>query len=269
MGRTASMIVFPAVDIKDGRCVRLLQGRADTGTWYYEDPCEAALHWQELGARALHLVDLDGALSQSGRNRRCTLEILRSLTIPVQVGGGLRALRDVRELLDAGAARVILGTRAATEPGWALRVCRELPGRIVIALDALDGEVAIRGWQEGAGVSVGELAPRLAEGGPAAFLYTDVSRDGMLARPNFDGVEQLVRMSHVPVIASGGVSSAEDIRRLGECGADAVVVGKALYEGRLELAEALEAACPFASRLAVDPRERAGRATRTESDRGA
>jgi len=235
------MIIFPAVDIKDGRCVRLVQGRADSGKVYFDDPCEAALHWQGLGAQALHLVDLDGALSRSAGNRPCVLKVLSSLEIPVQVGGGLRSEAEVEAVLQAGAARAVVGTRAATDPAWAVSLCRRLPGRIVVALDALDGEVAIRGWQQGAGP-------------PAAFLYTDVSRDGMLSRPDFDAVERLVRMSQVPVIASGGVSSTDDIRRLGECGADAVVVGKALYEGRIELPDALRVAGAFPSRLVPDPR---------------
>ena len=257
------MIVFPAVDIKGGRCVRLLQGRPDTSKTYFGEPRQAALHWQALGAVALHVVDLDGALSESGENRQCVLDILQAVSVPVQVGGGLRSVEDVEDLLKAGAARCIVGTRAAVEPLWAVELCRRLPGRIVIALDALHGEVAIRGWQEGAGVSVGELARRLAGGPPAAFLYTDVSRDGMLTRPHFEGVELLVVATPVPVIASSGVSSAHDIRRLGECGADAVVVGKALYEGRLSLAEAQEAARPFGSRLAVSPAGRPGQSTKT------
>ena len=247
------MIVFPAVDIKDGRCVRLLQGRPETSKTYFEDPRRAVLHWQELGARALHLVDLDGALSENSQNRQCILELLRMVRVPVQVGGGVRSAEDVEGLLEAGAARCIIGTRAATEPQWAVELSRRLPSRIVIALDALHGEVAIRGWQEGAGMSVGELARRLAGALPAAFLYTDVSRDGMLGRPHFKGVELLVAATPVPVIASGGVSCAEDIRRLGECGADGVVVGKALYEGRLSLPDALAAARPFRSRLAPSP----------------
>ncbi len=265
MNRTESMIVFPAVDIKGGRCVRLLQGRPEKSKQYYEEPREAALHWQELGAVALHLVDLDGALSQSGENRRCVQEVLGGLGIPVQVGGGLRSLDDVECLLEAGAARVVVGTRAATEPQWALELCRRLPGRIVVALDAREGVVAIRGWRESAGLRVEELARRLEEGPPAAFLYTDVVRDGMLSQPHFEGVRHLVRASAVPVIASGGVSSAEDVRRVGECGADAVIVGKALYEGRIELAEAQEAARPFHSRLAPDPREGFERKTGTDS----
>ena len=255
MDGTKTMVVFPAVDIKGGKCVRLLQGRPEAGKEYYAEPQEAALHWQEEGARALHVVDLDGALSESGENARCVLDILQELSIPVQVGGGLRSREDVERILEAGAARAVVGTRAATEPDWAVELCRALPGRIVIAVDARDGNIAIKGWQESTGVSVEELASRLEEGLPAAFLYTDVSRDGMLSRPHFEGVEALLHATCVPVIASGGVSSLDDIRRLGECGADAVIVGKALYENRFALAEAMEAGQAFSSRLSARPDE--------------
>ena len=253
MERSDSMIVFPAVDIQRGRCVQLAQGLPERSTTYYEAPLQAALHWQELGARALHLVDLDAALEQGDGNRDPKREILRVLQIPVEVGGGLRSDEAVGGILQGGAARAVVGTRAATEPRWAVDLCRQHPDRIVIALDARDGEVAIRGWQEGAGVQAEELARRLAEGPPAAFLYTDVTSDGMLTRPHFEGVERLIAATQVPVIASGGVSSLEDIRRLGECGADAVITGTALYEGRFELAAALETADAFGSRLSASP----------------
>jgi phosphoribosylformimino-5-aminoimidazole carboxamide ribotide isomerase len=248
------MIVLPAVDIKGGRCVRLLQGRPQDSTEYYASPLEAALHWQSQGARALHVVDLDGALSESAENWPHVAEILRALRIPVEVGGGLRERPAVERVLAAGAARAVVGTRAVTDPQWTAQVCAAMPGRIVIALDARDGEVTVRGWQQGAGVKVEELARRLAQAGPAAFLYTDVARDGMLTRPHFDGVRRLVRAGPVPVIASGGVAELDDIRRLGECGADAAIVGKALYEKRFGLHEALAAADAFGSRLAPDPR---------------
>jgi phosphoribosylformimino-5-aminoimidazole carboxamide ribotide isomerase len=247
------MLVFPAVDIAGGRCVRLLQGRPERETVYYERPEEAALHWQELGARALHVVDLDGALAGGGRNAGPLQDILDCVVVPVQVAGGLRSSEAVERVLQAGAARAVVGTRAAREPDWALALCGALPGRIVIAVDAREGRVAVEGWQELASVGPVELAQRLAQGQPAAFLYTDVSRDGMLAKPNFQAVEQLLRAVEVPVIASGGVASADDIRRLGECGADAVVVGKALYEGRIALPEALDVAGRYGSRLAAAP----------------
>jgi len=247
------MIVFPAVDIRGGRCVRLLQGRPEASKQYYAEPLQAALHWQGLGARALHVVDLDAALSESAESRPHVERILARIELPVEVGGGLRCDGDVDRVLGAGAARAVVGTRAAVEPDWAVALCRRLPGRVVIALDAREGEIAIEGWRQGAGVRVEELARRLEEGHPAAFLYTDVTRDGMLTRPHFEGVESLLHVSAVPIIASGGVSELEDLQRLGECGADAVIVGKALYENRFGLAQALEVADRFGSRLAPRP----------------
>jgi len=271
------MLVFPAVDIAKGRCVRLMQGKPDREKVYYQDPVEAALHWQGLGAQALHVVDLDGALGRgqgglpgrgglpgvgpppgvgappgerpAGGNAEAILEILRRAGIPVQVAGGLRSTEAVQRALEAGAARAVVGTRAVREPDWAVELCRMLPGRVVIALDTLDGHVAVEGWQEVVPEGPIELARRLAEGGPAAFLLTDVSRDGMLSRPNFDMIAELLDAVEVPVIASGGVAALDDVRLLGECGADAVILGRALYEGRIALPEALELAGEYPSRL--------------------
>ncbi|MHC4592642.1 MAG: 1-(5-phosphoribosyl)-5-[(5-phosphoribosylamino)methylideneamino]imidazole-4-carboxamide isomerase, partial [Planctomycetota bacterium] len=224
-------------------------------TVYYESPVEAAQHWQALGAQALHVVDLDGALARGApeHNTGPVLEILTCADLPVQVAGGLRSTEAVRRVLDAGAARAVVGTRAVRDPEWAIKLCGELPEQVVIALDALEGRVAVEGWQELADSGPVELARRLAEGGPAAFLYTDVSRDGMLSQPDFRGVEELLSAIEVPVIASGGVAALDDIRRLGECGADAVIVGKALYEKRFSLPEALEVAGGYGSRLAPAP----------------
>ncbi|MFO8006519.1 MAG: 1-(5-phosphoribosyl)-5-[(5-phosphoribosylamino)methylideneamino]imidazole-4-carboxamide isomerase [Candidatus Brocadiia bacterium] len=256
------MLVYPAVDIAGGRCVRLLQGKPEDETVYYEDPRRAAEQWQALGASALHVVDLDGALGREWRpdaeadaNAAAVAAILQQAQVPVQVAGGLRSERAVGLVLRMGATRAVVGTRAAREPDWAVRMCTAMPGRIVVALDAREGRVAVEGWRELTDVSPVELALRLAEGPPAAFLYTDVARDGMMSRPNFEGVQRLLEATEVPVIASGGVSCAEDIERLGECGADAVIVGKALYEGALDLSEALETAAQFPSRLQPAPIE--------------
>ena len=259
------MLVFPAVDISRGRCVRLLQGRPADETVYFERPADAARHWQDAGARALHVVDLDGALAGATQNAAPVQEILGSVRMPVQLAGGLRSTEAVERVLAAGAARAVVGTQAVRDPDWAAELCRALPGRIVIAVDAREGRVAIEGWQELAEVGPVELAKRLSPGGraaasgataasgPAAFLYTDVSRDGMLTRPHFEGVERLLAATEVPVIASGGVASVEDVERLGECGADAVIIGKALYEKRFTLAQALEAAGRYPSRLSPAP----------------
>ncbi len=247
------MLVFPAVDIARGRCVRLLQGRPADETVYFERPADAALHWQDAGARALHVVDLDGALARATRNAAPVQEILQSVRMPVQVAGGLRSTEAVERALAAGAVRAVVGTQAVRDPDWAADLCRAHPGRIAIAVDAREGRVAIEGWQELAEMGPVELAKQLAEGAPAAFLYTDVSRDGMLTRPHFEGVERLLAATEVPVIASGGVASIEDVERLGECGADAVIIGKALYERKFTLAQAQEAAERYPSRLEPAP----------------
>lgn len=249
------MLVFPAVDIAKGRAVRLLQGDPGRETVYFESPAEAAMHWQRQGAQALHVVDLDGALAGGGRNAGPVREILAATGMAVEVAGGLRDTESVERVLEAGAVRAVVGTAAVRDPDWAVALCWKLPGRIVVALDARDGRVTVEGWQESTDVTPVELARRLAEGGPAAFLYTDVSRDGMLTSPNFEGVEALLAATEVPVIASGGVSRLEDVRRLGECGADAVITGKALYEKRFALADALEVASGFGSRLPARPPE--------------
>ena len=246
------MFVFPAVDVRGGRCVRLLKGDQDSEKVYEAAPWRAAQRWEEAGARALHVVDLDDVLGD-GDNREEIGELISRVSMPVEVGGGLRSDSDVEAIIEAGAARAVLGTRAVEDPDWARSMCSEYPGRIVLALDARDGKVAVEGWQKSSGIEVCELARRLADGGPAAFLYTDVARDGTLTHPNFGGVEDMVDATDVPVIASGGVSSAEDIRRLGEAGADAVIVGKALYEQRLTLEEAMEAAAGFGGRLSPRP----------------
>ncbi|MFP4176770.1 MAG: 1-(5-phosphoribosyl)-5-[(5-phosphoribosylamino)methylideneamino]imidazole-4-carboxamide isomerase [Candidatus Brocadiia bacterium] len=243
------MIILPAVDIQDGHCVRLLKGQPDTAETYYQDPVRAAQHWETSGAEALHVVDLDGALKTDVNNKGPAERIIQSLSIPVEIGGGLRSKQAVQSILKAGAARAVVGTRAATDPEWAIDLCQSFPDKIVIALDARDGTVSIKGWQESAGISVEMLADRLSEGAPAAFLYTDISRDGMLSEPNYEGVETLLETTDIPVIASGGVSSIDDIRRLGECGADGVVTGKALYEQRVDLEQALEVASEFDTRL--------------------
>lgn len=248
------MLVFPAVDVKEGRCVRLQQGDPDAEKVYELEPWKAARRWAEAGAEALHVVDLDGALGT--RNNRAEIrQLLQQVSIPVEVGGGLRDTDVVKDVLDAGAARAVVGTRAVEEPDWALSLTQQFPDRIVVALDARDGLVAVEGWQKTSDVAATELARRLAEGRPAAFLYTDVSRDGMLSHPNFEAVQEMVEATDVPVIASGGVSSADDIRRLGEAGADAVIVGKALYENRLTLSEAMDAAEPFAGGLSARPKD--------------
>ncbi len=243
------MIVFPAVDIKNGRCVRLLKGRPETAKEYVDRPWKAALQWEEAGAEWIHVVDLDGALSQSSENSPAVKELMEKTSVGIQFGGGIRNGEDIEKAIGAGARRVVLGTSAVKYPDWTIKQCLARPGQIVIALDAVGGVVSIEGWQESSGVKVKDLAKKLQAGRPAAFLYTDVERDGMLSSSDFDGVRKLLDYTDIPVIASGGVSSLEDIIKLGEAGADGVITGKALYEGKLKLEDALDAAGEFDSRL--------------------
>jgi phosphoribosylformimino-5-aminoimidazole carboxamide ribotide isomerase len=193
------------------------------------------------------------AARPAGGNAGAILSIVKRVGIPVQVAGGLRSTGSVRGVLEAGAARVVVGTRAVREPDWAAELCRILSGRVVIALDTFEGRVAVEGWQEVVAEGPIELARRLAAGAPAAFLLTDVSRDGTLGRPNFDAIAELLDAVQIPVIASGGVATLDDVRLLGECGADAVILGRALYEGRIALPEALELAAQYPSRLSAAP----------------
>jgi len=242
------MILFPAVDIQDGRCVRLLQGKPEEEKVYFSQPWWAAFHWEHQGALALHVVDLDAALDK-GKNTEQIQEILSRVSIPLQVGGGIRSRDRVEEILGLGTDRVVVGTKAVEDPDWAAAMCESFEDRVVIALDAREGKVAVEGWKKTSEVGVVELAQELEEAEPAAFLYTDVHRDGMLTSPHFEGVRELVEATEIPVIASGGVSSVEDVEKLGDCGADAVIVGKALYEEKFDLAEAMEAAESYPGRL--------------------
>lgn len=242
------MILFPAVDIQEGRCVRLLQGKPEEEKVYFSEPWRAAIHWENEGALALHVVDLDAALDK-GKNTNQIEEILSRVSIPLQVGGGIRDRERVEEILGLGTDRVVVGTKAVEDPDWAAAICESFEDRVVIALDAREGKVAVEGWQKTSEVGVVELARKLEEAEPAAFLYTDVHRDGMLTSPHFEGVEELIEATEVPVIASGGVSSVDDVKRLGECGADAVIVGKALYEEEFDLSAAMEIAELYPGRL--------------------
>ncbi len=243
------MIVFPAVDIKDGLCVRLEKGRPDTAKKYYDEPWRAGVHWERSGAEWLHVVDLDGALAGSDQNSGAVKELVEKTAAKVQLGGGMRSAESIDVALSTGVRRVVVGTMAARHPDWAVEQCRLHPGSIVIALDAENGMVSVDGWQQSSGTPVEELAQTLQAGGPAAFLYTDVERDGMLSHPNFEGLQSLLQCTSIPVIASGGVSCLEDIEELGRCGADGLITGKALYEGKFRLEDALDIASGFETRL--------------------
>ena len=209
-----SFDVVPAVDIKRGRCVRLRQGRADSETVYSDDPVAMARSWQAAGAPRLHVVDLDGAFEGRPAQTEVVGQIVRALTIPVQVGGGLREIAHVEALLEAGARWVIVGTRAALDPAFVKEVCGRFEDRVIVGVDASDGRVAVDGWTRVLDLDALTLARDVANAGAAALIYTDISRDGMEGGPNVRGTETLAQAAGVPVFASGGVGSLDHIRQL-------------------------------------------------------
>jgi phosphoribosylformimino-5-aminoimidazole carboxamide ribotide isomerase len=233
---------IPAVDIRGGRCVRLVQGDFTRETRYADDPAEMARLWQDQGASRLHVVDLDGAREGVRANAAAIATLLRAIRIPVQVGGGVRSLETARALLDDGADRVVIGTRAAEDPDalgeWIGALGAE---RLVVSVDARDGMVATHGWQTITDVPVLELCARMAGLGVRRVVYTDVGRDGVLSGPNVETTRQLTTI--IAVIGSGGVASVDDLRALAEAGAEGAIIGTALYQGRLKLSEALAVAC--------------------------
>ncbi|GBD23543.1 1-(5-phosphoribosyl)-5-[(5-phosphoribosylamino) methylideneamino] imidazole-4-carboxamide isomerase [bacterium HR29] len=233
--------VIPAVDIREGRAVRLLRGDYAAETVYGDDPVAVAVRWASLGAPRLHVVDLDGARAGRPVNLELIGRICRSVAVPVEVSGGLRSLDAVAAAFDAGADRVQLGSAAVRSPEFAGEAARRWPGRVVVALDTRGGRIAVDGWQAEADGSLIELAERLAALGVPRLMVTDIERDGALAGPNLELYRQLVRQLPVPVVASGGVRTVADLLALAEVGCEGAVVGKALYEGVLDLRDALEA----------------------------
>lgn len=236
------MIIYPAIDIRGGRCVRLTEGRFDAETVFADDPAEMALKWAGMGAEFLHLVDLDGALAGEGKNVPVIERILQSVNIPVQLGGGIRNLETIEKLLALGVTRLILGSAAVKNPQLVEEACKKYPGHIAVGIDAKNGEVAIEGWGKGSGVAATELAKKMAAYGVETIIYTDISRDGMLSGVNVEATAALARACGVPIIASGGVASIEDIRRVKAVEADGVqgcIIGKAIYTGAVDLKEAL------------------------------
>ncbi|EHQ51338.1 1-(5-phosphoribosyl)-5-[(5-phosphoribosylamino)methylideneamino] imidazole-4-carboxamide isomerase [Ectothiorhodospira sp. PHS-1] len=236
------MLVIPAIDLKDGKCVRLRQGRMDDSTIFSESPVEMAARWVDEGARRLHLVDLDGAIAGRPRNADIIGEIVsRFPDLPVQVGGGIRDDDTVQAYLDAGVQWVIIGTKAVSAPHFVNDLCLEFPARIIVGLDAKNGKVAIDGWSKLSHHDVEDMARHFEQDGVAGIIFTDISRDGMMQGVNVDSTVSLARSVNIPVFASGGVTNIEDIRRLcavEDEGVTGVIVGRALYEGTLSLAEA-------------------------------
>ncbi len=237
------MIILPAIDLKNGKCVRLEQGLMDKDTVYSDNPAAMARHWQQEGGEFLHLVDLDGAFAGEPKNRSAIEAIVAAVDIPVELGGGIRDLETVEGYLALGIDRVILGTVAKENPALVDEACRRFPGRIVVGIDARDGLVAVRGWAEVTEKRATDLAREMEDYGVTAIIYTDIARDGMMQGPNLEATKALAEAITIPVIASGGVSSLQDIRKLltiESAGVTGVITGKAIYSGSLNLREAVE-----------------------------
>jgi phosphoribosylformimino-5-aminoimidazole carboxamide ribotide isomerase len=238
------VIVIPAIDLREGRCVRLRQGRSDRETVFSDDPVAVARGWKDLGAERLHVVDLDGAFAGEPKQSALVASIVAAMApVPVELGGGLRDLRAVESALETGVQWAIVGTRAALDRAFLSEVCRRHPGRIIIAVDARGPRVAIKGWTEVVEETVAEVGARARAAGAAALLYTDVSRDGTETGPNVEETESLARRVAMPILASGGVGKVEDLKRLAAIpGVVGTVVGRALYTGAIDLREASAAA---------------------------
>jgi phosphoribosylformimino-5-aminoimidazole carboxamide ribotide isomerase len=235
------MIVIPAIDLKDGKCVRLLQGKKDEVTVYSDNPAEMAKQWVELGAKLLHVVDLDGAFTGEQKNFEKIKEIRKAIHIPIELGGGIRDIQRIDRLIDLGVDRTIIGTSAAKDPDMVKEACEKYPGKVLVGIDAKDGKVAVKGWVEVTELEAIEFAEKMEKSGAAGIIYTDISRDGMLTGPNIYAMAKMVQAVNIPVIASGGVSKLDDIKSLMQIkDLWGVITGKALYSGALDLKEAIE-----------------------------
>lgn len=236
------MLIIPAIDLKDGKCVRLTQGRMQDETVYSDDPEAMALRWAGAGARLLHVIDLDAAVQGSPRNQACIARIIRAAEIPVQVGGGMRDFRAVDACLEMGAFRVIVGTAAVEDMNFIQAIARAHPGRISVGIDARQGRVATHGWTRTTSIQAVDLGRQMEDAGVAALIFTDIHRDGMQTGPNIDETRRLAEAVHIPVMASGGVGTLDHVRALlplEAVGVVGVITGKALYSGSIRLEEAL------------------------------
>jgi phosphoribosylformimino-5-aminoimidazole carboxamide ribotide isomerase len=243
------MLLIPAIDLKEGKCVRLRQGRMEDDTVFSDDPVAVAGKWVAAGAKRIHLVDLDGAFAGKPKNARIIHDIVEAYPdVPVQVGGGIRDEDTIQAYLDAGVQYVIIGTKAVSEPHFVSDIAVEFPGHIIIGLDAKDGKVAIDGWSKLSRHDVIDLAKKFESDGVEAIIYTDISRDGMMSGVNVEATVKLAKAIHIPVIASGGITNLEDIKALGkvtEEGIIGAITGRAIYEGTLDFAEAEKLAQSF------------------------
>ncbi len=235
--------IIPAVDIKNGKCVRLIQGKADQETIYSNDPVAMACHWDEEGAKLIHVVDLDGAFDGIPKNAELIKNIIYNSSVDIQIGGGIRTLEAIDTYVNAGAYRVILGTIAQSDPQFVEQACKRFPGKITVGIDARDGFVAVKGWTEVSDQKATDLAKQMEPLGVNGFIFTDISRDGMLQGPNLESIREFSEATQLPVIASGGVGSLDDISSLmalEPLGVSGVITGKALYDKSIDIRDALK-----------------------------
>jgi phosphoribosylformimino-5-aminoimidazole carboxamide ribotide isomerase len=236
------MIIIPAVDIKQGKCVRLLQGRMEETTQYSEDPLKIAQRWEAEGASLIHVVDLDGAFAKEVKNLKTIQNILSGINVPIQVGGGIRDLKTIEMYISMGVSRIIIGSEALYNPDFVKKACLKFSGRIVVGIDARNGKVAVEGWSRTSETNAIDLAKQFESCGVAAINFTDIHRDGMQTGPNIEETALLAEAVSIPIVASGGVSTIQDIKNLLKIefkGVTGVITGKALYEGTLDLKEAI------------------------------
>jgi len=233
------MEIIPAIDLKGGKCVRLYQGDYSRETVFSQDPVGMALHWQSLGASRLHIVDLDGADKGELCHVSLVAEMVRSVQVPLQLGGGLRHMEVIEQVLGLGVERAIVGTVAIEDLVLVQEACQRFGDRVIVSIDAREGFVATHGWKERTKIAASELMDKMASLGVRRFIYTDIARDGTLTEPNFDVIADLVSKTSLPIIASGGVSSLEHIKKLAGLGVEGAIIGRALYTGDIDLKEAL------------------------------
>jgi len=236
------MIIIPAIDLKDGKCVRLRQGQMDSAHIFNEDPAAQALIWEDMGASRIHVVDLDGSVGGKPVNLAKVKQIASALKIPVQLGGGIRTSDTIRMYFDIGVHTAILGTIAAKDPEKVRGLISEFPGRLAVGIDARSGIVAVEGWTASAGLKATDLSAQFADCPPVSFIYTDIDRDGMMRGPNIEATEDFARSASAPVILSGGVTTLADVAKaltLEKWGVTGIIIGRALYEGSIDLCEAI------------------------------
>jgi phosphoribosylformimino-5-aminoimidazole carboxamide ribotide isomerase len=242
------MQIWPAIDLRGGKCVRLQQGDYQRETVFGDDPASMARHWVEQGAECLHLVDLDGARSGKVENRESVKAIVEAVSVPCELGGGIRDLDTIADLFQLGVARLIVGTKALKEPEWFREVCRQFPGKMVLGIDARNGRVATDGWMKASEVSATRLAHDFSQEPIAAIVYTDITTDGMMQGPNLTALDEMRRAAGVPLIASGGVTTVTDVAQLAQLGMAGCIIGRSLYEGQISLADALSVAREYTLR---------------------